>query len=98
METDWNTATFTMNWRILTPGVEVSFEKGEPICFIQPVDIGLIESMVPEIQSLASSPETEEKRCQEKRCHAECSHPVLKSLTFNRKLGHARCLFCRAMT
>lgn len=67
METDWNTATFTMNWRILTPGVEVSFEKGEPICFIQPVDIGLIESMVPEIQSLASSPETEEKRCQRKK-------------------------------
>ncbi len=60
VETDWNIATFTMNWRILTPHVEISFEKGEPICFIQPVSLDLMEAMVPEIKSLESSPETQE--------------------------------------
>jgi hypothetical protein len=31
LESDWMTMSFTMNWKILRPGVEVRFERGEPL-------------------------------------------------------------------
>ncbi|MEX1183340.1 MAG: DUF6065 family protein [Gemmatimonadota bacterium] len=36
VETDWSTATFTMNWKLLNPDQSVTFEVGEPICMISP--------------------------------------------------------------
>jgi hypothetical protein len=37
VETDWNPATFTMNWQFTEPNHEVVFEPFEPICFFFPV-------------------------------------------------------------
>lgn len=31
IETDWLTASFTMNWKLMAPGVPVCFEVGEPL-------------------------------------------------------------------
>lgn len=45
VETDWSVSTFTMNWRILQPHVQVNFRKGDPICFLQPHSMALIESL-----------------------------------------------------
>lgn len=36
VETDWAVATFTMNWKLTRPGLEVRFEVGEPVCMIVP--------------------------------------------------------------
>ncbi|MCA9307369.1 MAG: DUF6065 family protein [Phycisphaerales bacterium] len=44
VETDWNSATFTMNWRCTEPNHPVSFLEGEPICMIQPIRLDEIES------------------------------------------------------
>jgi hypothetical protein len=57
VETDWATATFTMNWKLLTPGRWVTFRAGDPVCFIQPIEPGLIEAAEPAITDLAGEPE-----------------------------------------
>lgn len=44
VETDWNRATFTMNWIFTRPHTPVTFQKGEPICQISPARRGEIES------------------------------------------------------
>ncbi len=44
VETDWNSATFTMNWRCTEAGHAVSFLQGEPICLIQPIRLEELES------------------------------------------------------
>ena len=36
VETDWSVATFTMNWKLTTPGLEVRFEPDDPICMLVP--------------------------------------------------------------
>ena len=56
VETDWATATFTMNWLFTRPNHVVRFAKDEPICFIFPLARGLIESAEPEIRALESDP------------------------------------------
>ncbi len=55
VETDWAVATFTMNWKILTPNKVVSFERGDPICFIQPIDVSVIERLNPRIESISDN-------------------------------------------
>jgi hypothetical protein len=55
VETDWATATFTMNWKFTAPGT-IRFEAGEPFCFFFPIERGRIEQVEPEIHSLASDP------------------------------------------
>lgn len=45
VETDWNPASFTMNWKILEPDRPVRFEKEVPVCFIQPFDLNLPEQL-----------------------------------------------------
>jgi hypothetical protein len=57
VETDWAIATFTMNWKITTPRRLVTFQKGEPICFVQPHDLSLIEQMSPKRLPIHSDPE-----------------------------------------
>ncbi len=44
VETDWATATFTMNWQITRPKQTILFKKGEPICMIVPQRRGELES------------------------------------------------------
>lgn len=56
VETDWNEATFTMNWKMTRRHHTVRFEQGEPICMIVPVSRGLAESLEPVYEPLSSNP------------------------------------------
>lgn len=56
VETDWNEATFTMNWKVTRKNHTVCFEQGEPICMIVPVPRGLTESLDPIRQPVESNP------------------------------------------
>jgi hypothetical protein len=47
VETDWATATFTMNWRFTATNQWVIFERGEPFCQISPVRRGDVELFTP---------------------------------------------------
>ena len=60
VETDWSPFSFTMNWKILVPFHKVKFEKGEPICFIQPINLDVLENAQPEIFSIDEDPELAE--------------------------------------
>lgn len=57
VETDWNPATFTMNWRFTRPGHTVVFEKDEPFCHIFPVKRGLLEGVIPTVRKLEDNAE-----------------------------------------
>jgi LPS sulfotransferase NodH len=57
VETDWNRATFTMNWKLTRPGLAVTFEPGEPIAMITPVRRGEIERFDAVLQPLAADPD-----------------------------------------
>jgi Family of unknown function (DUF6065) len=59
VESDWSTATFTMNWKFTTPGLAVTFMPGEPICMIVPQKRGDLELFVPEHKPIADLPEVE---------------------------------------
>lgn len=58
VETDWATATFTMNWKFTRPNHPVRFEQDEPFCMIVPQRRGELESFEPEIRHVRSDPET----------------------------------------
>jgi hypothetical protein len=47
IETDWSPYSFTMNWRFLRRNHTVSFRKGEPICFLFPVQRAVLEQVRP---------------------------------------------------
>jgi hypothetical protein len=47
VETDWAVATFTMNWKLTRPGLEVQFARGEPICMLVPQRRGELERFRP---------------------------------------------------
>ena len=57
VETDWTSATFTMNWKITAPDTVVRFEAGEPCCMILPVPRGYLEQFKPVRQPLSSNSE-----------------------------------------
>ncbi|MDX2137452.1 MAG: DUF6065 family protein [Chloroflexota bacterium] len=57
IETDWNRATFTMNWIFTRSDYPVVFEKDEPICMIYPVKRGEIEQFDAEVRDLDTNPE-----------------------------------------
>jgi hypothetical protein len=57
VETDWLASTFTMNWKMTRVCEWVRFEAGEPFCMLVPVPRGLVESLVPRVESLAGAPE-----------------------------------------
>ena len=59
IETDWATATFTMNWKLTRPGHPVRFEAGEPFCAIVPQRRNELESFHPEKRPLADNEELE---------------------------------------
>lgn len=56
VETDWSPATFTMNWKVAEPKRIVVFEKGDPICFIQPFSVDLLEQQKPRMVTGSSEP------------------------------------------
>jgi hypothetical protein len=55
VETWWVPFTFTMNWKFLYPHAPVLFEKGDPICFIQPYSPVVVSSSTPVIRPLADN-------------------------------------------
>jgi hypothetical protein len=61
VETDWLASTFTMNWKLTRVCEWVRFEKDEPFCMLVPVPRGLVESLVPRVESLDGNPELKEQ-------------------------------------
>jgi Tfp pilus assembly protein PilF len=59
VETDWNDATFTMNWKLTRPHHRVVFEAGEPIAMVVPVKRGELETFRPEIRNITDEPQVE---------------------------------------
>ena len=55
VETDWLPFPFTMNWIFTRPG-RVKFERGEPFCFITPIEHRKAEAFEPVIRSIESNP------------------------------------------
>jgi len=47
IEADWSPYTFSMNWKFTRRNTSVRFRKGEPICFITPVQRGVLERFNP---------------------------------------------------
>ncbi len=60
VETDWLPFPFTMNWRFTRPGL-VTFEAGEPICFVTPFRYRELEEAQPEIMPLSANPELQKE-------------------------------------
>jgi hypothetical protein len=60
VETDWATASFTMNWRIVRPNRWVRWRAGDPICFVQPVSVTLLEAAEPVLVPMGAEPGVEE--------------------------------------
>lgn len=56
VETDWLPFPFTMNWQMTRPG-EVIFKKGEPFCFIVPIEHHKLEQIEPERKALRTNPQ-----------------------------------------
>ena len=61
VETDWSSATFTVNWRMTRPHFPVTFEVGEPLCMLVPQRRGELESFHPQLRMLRSEPALEER-------------------------------------
>jgi hypothetical protein len=55
IETDWLPYTFTMNWKVLRPGL-VRFEEDEPFCFIFPLMTKALVDCEPELLRLSDDP------------------------------------------
>ncbi len=60
VETDWTSASFTMNWKLTRPDNVVRFERGEPICMVLPYPRGLLESCLPKCVPLSENKELEQ--------------------------------------
>jgi hypothetical protein len=56
VETFWLPFPFTMNWRFTRPGM-ISFKKGEPFCFILPIQHEAIDEIQPIVKSIQEDPE-----------------------------------------
>jgi hypothetical protein len=81
VETDWSSATFTMNWQITRPNHTVFFEEHEPIGMIVPQRRGSIEQFRPEIRPIESDHDLSAKHAEWARSRrnfigAVRTHPV----------------------
>lgn len=59
IETDWAPYTFTMNWKFTRANHWVTFDEGEPFCFVYPVQRGVLNEAKPEVRLLSENPELE---------------------------------------
>jgi hypothetical protein len=53
VETDWAPYTFTMNWKITRPDVDITFDEDEPICRIVPQPRHYLSKFTPRIAPLS---------------------------------------------
>jgi hypothetical protein len=56
VESDWSSATFTMNWQLTRPGLSVRFDVGDPICFLAPIARGEVERFDPQVIAIGDEP------------------------------------------
>ncbi|OBA58900.1 hypothetical protein A5647_19080 [Mycobacterium sp. 1100029.7] len=61
VETDWASASFSMNWKFTRKLMPVRFEVDEPICMIVPQCRGGLERFTPELRHIESDEELESK-------------------------------------
>lgn len=61
VETDWNPAPFTMNWKILESDKPVRFEALDAICFLQPFDLQLPEKLAAKQSKISGQPAIEQR-------------------------------------
>ncbi|MCV7163622.1 DUF6065 family protein [Mycobacterium stomatepiae] len=61
VETDWASASFSMNWKLTRKLMPVRFEVDEPICMIVPQRRGELEEFAPELKSIAADEELHRK-------------------------------------
>jgi hypothetical protein len=54
VETDWASATFSMNWKFTRKLMPVRFEVGEPMCMIVPQRRAELEDFAPELRAIDS--------------------------------------------
>jgi hypothetical protein len=52
VETDWATATFTMNWQLTRPGLRAVLPAGEPLAMVLPQRRGELEGVRPSLRAL----------------------------------------------
>lgn len=60
VETDWAPYTFTMNWQFTRRNHWVRFSVDEPICFVFPVQRGILETMQPKFVPISEAPDVAE--------------------------------------
>jgi hypothetical protein len=63
VETDWNPATFTVNWRFTRPDAEVAFERDEPIACLVPYPRGYLERFAPKLRPIEDDPVLHQEFC-----------------------------------
>lgn len=61
VETDWSSATFTMNWKLTRPQHKISFVEGEPFCRILPYPRHYLNRFDTETVSINADPELKER-------------------------------------
>jgi hypothetical protein len=64
VETDWSTATFTMNWQLTRPNHTVVFEEHEPIAMIVPQPRGTLENFRPELRPIETDEDVSTRHSQ----------------------------------
>lgn len=57
VESDWAPYTFTMNWRIMKRKTGIYFQKGDPICMLQPYPLDMLEETEARVAPIESDPE-----------------------------------------
>lgn len=62
VETDWMPYTFSMNWKVTRPNHRIRWEKGEPYCFLFPIQRGVVDSVEPELKQIAEDPDLQYQR------------------------------------
>ena len=79
VESDWTSATFTMNWKLTRTKHWVRFEEGEPICMLVPQRRGELEEFRTDLRDLTDNPELSESHrrwsASRSRFLAELRHP-----------------------
>jgi hypothetical protein len=61
VETDWASASFSMNWKLTRKHMPVRFEVGEPICMIVPQRRAELEEFAPELRRIESDEDLQRK-------------------------------------
>jgi len=59
VQTDWSSATFTMNWQVTRPRHKITFERGEPFCRVLPYPRHYLDRFEPHTQSIEADPDVQ---------------------------------------